>query len=67
MWKINDYILINHAIEGDILQWDSVIFELKYIEDNDKIFVVRGMEMNWDEDIEFEIPDCHIVPLMIWD
>lgn len=66
MWNINDYILINHAIIGDILQFDNVVFEVTDINDDGDNFIVLGMEMSWDEDVEFEIPDRKLVPLMVW-
>jgi hypothetical protein len=67
MWKIYDYILINHAIEKDIIQWDNTIFEITSIKEDDELFFVDGLEMSWDEEVSFEIPDCHVVPIMVWD
>jgi hypothetical protein len=65
MWETNDFILINYAIIGDVISFDDVVFELQHIEDEGESFLVRGIEMNWDEEVEFEIPDSTVVPLMI--
>jgi hypothetical protein len=67
MWKVYDYILINHAIESDIIQWEDTIFEIKSIKENEESFFVEGLELNWEDEVEFDIPDCHVVPIMIWD
>jgi hypothetical protein len=66
MWKIYDYILINHAMERDVIQWDDTVFEIKLIKETEESFVVEGIEMSWDESVQFEIPDCHVVPIMMW-
>lgn len=66
MWQVHDKILINHAIEGDIIQWDDQVFELKELIDHDDYYIVRGIEVSWDDNVELKIADCSVIPLMIW-
>lgn len=66
MWEVSDHILINYSMTGDILQWENQVFELKELIDHDEYYVVRGIEMSWDEEVEFKIPDCSVLPMMVW-
>jgi hypothetical protein len=67
MWQINDYMIINFILPGDVISWEDTVFQVTKLTDQDEEFLVEGVELNWNEEVEFNIPDARIVPVFIQD
>lgn len=67
MWKIDDYSMVNYLLAGDVIKWGNQIITVSNLIEEGTFIKVIGNESEWEEEVEVIIPDCELVPLVIWE
>lgn len=67
MWKVDDYSMVNYLLAGDVIKWGNQIITVSNLIEEGNFIKVIGNESEWEEEVEVIIPDCELVPLVIWE
>jgi hypothetical protein len=58
-----DFVIVNFLEPGDIIEWQEEIYIVNKVDTTSDGFIIHATD-DYEEDVELEIPDNAILPLM---